>query len=208
MFRQLKINILTVLVLTVTTTFAEPVVTASINNQKQPVASAPAAQSTPPQLTVKSSALTAADNDANQLQEIQRKQAIKDAMNKYNAPAGGGSADKNSAMGQTTATNIIINEDGYKAATLQFVDGSTLDVEPGTKIGKYVVDGISMTGVTLHETNCRKKCGTKLIKRAYPRKPITTNMPQTTSYQSTPVVNDPVITNNGQEQVPPIITAK
>lgn len=205
MFRQLKIKTLAILLTSATAAYADPVVTANINNQKQmPSASAPAVQSPPP-LTVKSSALTAADNDANQLQEIQRKQAIKDAMTKYNAASGG--TDKNSTMGQTTATNIIINEDGYKAATLQFVDGSTLDVEPGSKIGKYIVDGISMTGVTLHDSNCRKKCGTKLIKRAYPRKPVTNNMPQNTSYQSTPVVNDPV-SSSGQEQVPPLSSIK
>ena len=206
MFRQLKNKLLWVIVFTIMHANAEQTVNADINIQNQPTASAPVINKQPAQqLTVKSSALVSADNDANQLQAIQRKQAIKDALNKFNSVVGG--QDKNSSMGQTTATNIIINEDGYKSATLQFIDGSTLDVEPGTKIGKYVVDGVSMSGVTLHEINCRKKCASKLIKRAYPKRPVANNASQMVNYQSTPVVNDQGV-NSNQEQVPPIINAK
>jgi hypothetical protein len=206
MFRQLKNKLLWVIVFTIMGANAEQAVNADINVQNQPTASAPVLNKQPAQqLTVKSSALTSADNDANQLQEIQRKQAIKDALNKFNSAVGG--QDKNSSMGQTTATNIIINEDGYKSATLQFIDGSTLDVEPGTKIGKYVVDDVSMSGVTLHEINCRKKCASKLIKRAYPKRPVTNNASPSVNYQSTPVVNDQGV-NSNQEQVPPIVNAK
>ncbi len=153
------------------------------------------------QLTIKSTALSSADADWDQLNSITRKQAIKDAENKLNPPIVSSNKGQNSsAISQTTAINIIITSDGYKSATLQFIDGSTLNVELGTKIGKYVVKDILITGVIL--SSCSSKaCKTVNIKRAYPIAPVAIpNANQSPSqYQPTIIYND-----NKSDEVPPL----
>ena len=51
----------------------------------------------------------------------------------------GGAMNTNS---QTTVLGVSINGAGKRFATLQFADGGTLDVELGSKVGKYIVKDI------------------------------------------------------------------
>jgi hypothetical protein len=106
-------------------------------------------------------------------------------------------------FGETTVTSVYIEENGSKYATLQFVDGSTLDIEIGSLIGEYEVLDISMTGVTIRKKCCKKgKCFQKIIiKRLYSKinDAVTNNVP--IKYMPTPEIMD-----KNTQMVPPIIT--
>ena len=144
---------------------------------------------------VKSSALRSADNDVNELNALKRKTEIQKAameLKKASNPSG------MITDSQTTAIGIVINQTGSKFATLQFIDGSTLDVETGSKVGHYKVSDIDMNGVKL--VNCvGQRCESKLIKRAYPQ--TTTNNVNTKpkNYNSTPILG------SASTEVPPIV---
>ena len=185
---------------TTTTAPAPLVVTPSAANASTPVVQQPSA------LSVQSPALVNADKNADALNDAKAKLAIKKVQDQINQAAVGGNKSAGvSQLGQTTATNVILNQQGYKSATLQFIDGSTLDVIPGSRIGKYVVDNITMTGVTLSDSNCRGSHCSKLIKRAYPNSTPTrssgSNLSNGNPYQPTPVIN-----NQSSQMVPPLVS--
>lgn len=154
-------------------------------------------------LTVNNSVLQQADDDYAKLQALKRQAAIKEQQDKI-APkivANGSvsNGNKSGGISETVVTNVVIDSNGINFATLQFADGSSLNVEPGTKIGKYVVSSIDLTGVRLSSCT-HKKCGKGiLIKRAYPVAPKSTT---TSSSQSTAIFTP---NNSGSnDAVPPL----
>ena len=149
---------------------------------------------TQPSLVV-SSVLNSADRDVNELNSLKRKTEIQKAtmeLRKASHP------DGIVTDSQTTAIGIIITQNGDKLATLQFIDGSTLDVEIGSKVGNYKVSYIDMSGVKLVNYNGHK-CESKFIKRAYPQTAITTVNTKSKVYTSTPILG------SANTEVPPII---
>jgi hypothetical protein len=156
-------------------------------------------------LTVNNSALSQADNDYNQLNALKRKAQLKDAQDKLNPPkpqvisTSGGSSG---GINETTATSVVIDHSGNAFATLQFIDGSTLNVERGSTIGKYTVTDIDMRGVKI--AVCSKKCSKPiLIKRAY----ATTPYKQGSATMQVPSQSTNVFApsnNNTSSSVPPI----
>lgn len=163
-----------------------------------------------------STVLQQADDDFNKLNALKRQAAIKEQQAKLNgasvlkAPNNTSGANTPSGLSETIATSIIINQNGGSFATLQFIDGSSLIVGLGDKVGKYTVSGINMNGVSL--TSCSNKKCTKpvLIKRAYPLVPVKSggsgsNMPMQT--QSTTLL--PINTNiSADSSVPPITSLR
>ncbi len=149
---------------------------------------------TQPSLVV-SSVLNSADKDVNELNALKRKTEIQKAtmeLRKASNPTG------IVTDSQTTAIGIIITQNSDKLATLQFIDGSTLDVEIGSKVGNYKVSDIDMSGVKLVNCNGRK-CESKFIKRAYPQTAITTVNTKPKVYTSTPILG------SANTEVPPIV---
>lgn len=152
-------------------------------------------------LTVSSPILQQADQDFNKLNELKRQSAIAAEQAKLN-PVKNDNGSIRNGIGQTIATSIVIDPKGSSFATLQFIDGSTLNVEVGSKVGSYTVSNISMSGVML-SSNCKtKKCGRQiLIKRAYPTPPIKQGINNNVQSQATPI-----FAPNGDSSVPPIIS--
>lgn len=178
-------------------------------------------------LNIKSNSLTQADQDAQTLNDLKRKleiQKVQQDLSKSNAPIviPGNSSNNSSSMARVInrtpsmiATNIIIdNSDGSKLATLLFSDGTSLDVDLDTQLGKYKVQDITMQGVILttspscklittkknkhHKAKTINRCSkatTKFIKKGFP----------TTMNQSMPITDSPSNVSNMQTQtIPPI----
>ena len=149
---------------------------------------------TQPSLVV-SSVLNSADRDVNELNSLKRKTEIQKAtmeLRKASHP------DGIVTDSQTTAIGVVINQAGGKFATLQFIDGSTLDVEIGSSVGTYKVSAIDMSGVRL--VNCVGiKCASKLIKRAYPQTTVNNVNTKSKNYTSTPIFG------SATTEVPPIV---
>ena len=103
---------------------------------------------------------------------------------------------------QTTVISVAINQKGNKFATLQFVDGSTLEVEIGSKLGIYSVFSIDMDGIKL--AHCKgRRCTTKVIKRAYPQQITGQDKNKPKTYMATPVLG-----GSSNSPVPPLVFAK
>lgn len=168
--------------------------------------SAPVAKAATPisDLKVSNSALSQADSDYNQLNTLKRQAQIREAQDKLNPPkpqivsSGGGS---NGGISETTATSVVVDHSGRAFATLQFIDGSTLNVERGSMIGKYSVTDIDMQGVKI--ASCSKnKCGKSiLIKRAYAAIPYK----QGNSTTAIPSQSTQMFSNSSKDShIPPI----
>lgn len=118
----------------------------------------------------------------------------------------GGAMNTNS---QTTVLGVSINGAGKRFATLQFADGGTLDVELGSKVGKYVVKDIEINKVVLGSASKKSKGGITL-NRFYENnsKPKT---PQNSSNSFTSFTPSPVTTDanmSGMQTVPPIVSVR
>ncbi len=177
---------------------------ASIINKELKVNSSEAISITKKPLNVDSNIINKVDQDADNINALKRKlelERIKADIQKTK------NDNKNSSVGstfgETTVTAVFMDEDGTKYATLQFVDGSNLDVEIGSLIGQYAVADISMAAVTLKKEPCKKKeCIQKItIKRQYSKinNLVTNNAPVT--YMPTPAIMD-----KNDQTVPPIIS--
>ena len=146
---------------------------------------------------LKSSVLSSADKDVNELNSLKRKTEIQKAvmeLKKASNPTG------MVTDSQTTAIGVVINQTGSKFATLQFIDGSILDVETGSKVGQYKVSDINMNGVKL--INCNgSRCESKLIKRSYPQTTTSNIDVKPKHYTSTPILG------SASTEVPPIVSA-
>ena len=146
-------------------------------------------------VVVKSPALSSADNDVNELNLLKRKTEIQKAVMELKKASNPNGMLSDS---QTTAIGVVINQAGGKFATLQFIDGSTLDVELGSSVGTYKVSAIDMSGVRL--VNCVGiKCASKLIKRAYPQTAVNNVNTKSKNYTSTPIFG------SATTEVPPIV---
>lgn len=155
-------------------------------------------------LNVDSNVINKVDLDSENINTLKRKLEVEkvkaDIQRTMNASDG---TSLGKGLGETTVTSVYIEENGSKYATLQFVDGSTLDIEIGSLIGEYEVLDISMTGVTLKKNSCKKgRCVQKIIiKRLYSKinDVVTNNVP--TKYMPTPEIME-----KNTQMVPPIIT--
>ena len=108
--------------------------------------------------------------------------------------------------GQTTVTSVFIDQSGYKYATLQFVDGSSLDVETGAKVGKFTVADITMNGVSLKPSLCKADSCTKtLIKRSYAKIDNKSNSSNSLLTNSNPYAPTPIMNVQVDQNVPPIV---
>ena len=155
-------------------------------------------------LTVNNAVLQQADDDYAKLQALKRQAAIKEQQDKLtpkiisNVSSNG---NKSGGIGETVVTNVVIDSHGTNFATLQFSDGSSLNVEPGTRIGKYTVSSIDLTGVRITSCSNHHKCGKGiLIKRAYPVTPKSTMQ----SAQSTAIFTPQGSDGNSNSSVPPL----
>ncbi len=113
---------------------------------------------------------------------------------------------------QTTVTGVAIDEDGKKIAWLQFADGGALVVNLGSKVGKYQVTDITMSGVKLSYWTGKKKVkqNNVFLKRAYhsAEKSKTQTMSNTSPfYNPSPIITG-ANTSNQSEFVPPITSTK
>ncbi len=155
-------------------------------------------------LNVDSNVINKVDLDSENINTLKRKlevEKVKADIQKTMNTSDNSSLGK--GLEETTVTSVYIEENGAKYATLQFIDGSTLDIEIGSFIGDYEVLDISMTGVTLKKKSCRKgRCVQKvIIKRLYSKinDVVTTNTP--IKYMPTPEIME-----KNNQMVPPIIT--
>lgn len=171
-----------------------------VANSNSSLSAAPSTQSSiKPLIVSNTAALQQADDDYTKLQALKRQAAIKEQQDKLKPPVATNNSGKSTGISETIATNIVVDTRGTSFATLQFLDGSTLDVEPGTKVGKYTVSSIDLTGVRI--VQCGKKNCSKpvLIKRAYPM----SAKPQIQQSQSTAIFTS-VNNNDTSTAVPPI----
>lgn len=167
--------------------------------------------------------LSSADNDTNDLLKLKRKLDIEKAQadikklhnqsisgNNHNSASRNAIADAENA--QTTVTGVAINQDGKKIAWLQFADGGSLTVNIGSKVGKYIVSDITMTGVQLSYYSGRgnRKVQTLFLSRAYyaPEKPKNQqNQKNNTFFAPSPIVTN-ANTGSGEDMVPPIVSVR
>lgn len=123
-----------------------------------------------------------------------------------NSGTGGPALNSNS---QTTVLGVSINGVGKRFATLQFADGGTLDVEIGSKVGKYVVKEIEINKVVLGSSSKKSKGGI-VLNRFYENssKPRNPQSPTNTfnSFTPSPVTTDANL--NGGQMVPPIVSVR
>ena len=142
--------------------------------------------------------LGAVDSNVNDLNQLKRRLEIEKAaaeIKKLNAPT-----ERSADNAQTTVTGVAINHEGYKMAWLQFADGGTLTVNIGSKIGKYTVADINMTGVTLSHSGGK----TIYLKRAYPLVELRKATGSPTLFAPSPIVTGA----NNSINVPPIIQGR
>lgn len=113
---------------------------------------------------------------------------------------------------QTTVTGVAINEEGKKIAWLQFADGGALTVNLGSRVGKYQVTDITLTGVKLSYWTGKKnkKQNNVFLKRAYysAEKSKTQTMSNNSPfYNPSPIITG-ANTSSQSEFVPPIVSTK
>ncbi len=165
--------------------------------------------------------LSSIDSDTDDLNQLKRKVQIEKAqaeLKKIKTGSNGVTAKSTGAVNnenaQTTVTGVAINQEGKKIAWLQFADGGSLTVNIGSKVGKYTVSDISMTGVTLSEVSGSKKKSKNIyLKRAYAtadtgKKPVTNNNNANMFFTPSPVLTGANALNNENLMVPPIVSNK
>lgn len=126
--------------------------------------------------------------------------------NQSNSGTGGPALNSNS---QTTVLGVSINGVGKRFATLQFADGGTLDVEVGSKVGKYIVKEIEINKVVLGSSSKKSK-GSIVLNRFYENssKPRNPQSPTSafSSFTPSPVTTDANMP--GTQMVPPIVSVR
>jgi hypothetical protein len=157
--------------------------------------------------------LTNIDNSADDLNQLKRRLEVEKAqaeLKKLRNPTPLGNAVPGSNIvenAQTTVNGVAIDQNGKKIAWLQFADGGSLAVNIGSKVGKYTVSDISMTGVTLSylSTKRHSKPQTIFLKRVYyaPEKPKgqVANQHANSFFSPSPIITN---ANTSNIMVPPI----
>lgn len=158
--------------------------------------------------------LTAIDNNANDLIRLKQRIEVEKAYAEIKKLQGNKS-ENNKANGtnmQTVVTGVAINSDGRKIAWLQFADGGSLTVNIGSRVGRYVVSDITMTGVKLSLlSNKRHSISTSIfLSRVYYIPEDSLRQTSTNSskvFMPSPVVTDANTRDNdtSSQVVPPII---
>lgn len=172
-----------------------------------------------PALIIKSAMIDNIDRDANNMNTLKRQLELEKIRADIIKVKTGGDGAR--ALGDTTVTSIYIDANDPvhgKYATLQFIDGSSFDVELGAKVGAYTVSNISMAGVSLVQPNCKAKSDNcmRVIKvgRLYAKtkeKEQKAEIKNDSDITATPVVNlhddnDTILNGSKNQMVPPIIT--
>ena len=184
------------------------------------VASGSKVESTPVLAKVNASAPTMAaqnldgiDKTSRDILDTNRQIELAKKKNELRKEAAGGEQVSSSTGGamntnsQTTVLGVSINGAGKRFATLQFADGGTLDVELGSKVGKYIVKEIEINKVILGSA---KSKGGITLNRFYENnsKPKT---PQNSGNNFTSFTPSPVTTDanmSGMQAVPPIVSVR
>lgn len=145
--------------------------------------------------------------------EVEKTEAeLRRLRNSSSMAPGSSSNNINAENAQTTVTGVAINQDGRKIAWLQFADGGSLVVSIGSKIGKYKVTNIEMTGVTLGYATGKK--GQYLhnvnLKRSYignytSKSGVVGHTPGNPGFIPSPVLTS---ANNSNDMVPPIVSVR
>lgn len=157
------------------------------------------------QSNVQYSNLDSIDKDTSDINQLNRKlqvekieaeiRKIKNNSNDQNASLGNGSS-----TAQTTVTGVAINAEGKKIAWLQFADGGDLMVNIGSKVGKFTVSNIEMTGVTLKQG--KRKITLKRVYSNYGRvKNNSFSNKNTMIFTPSPIITG---ANSKSDYVPPI----
>jgi hypothetical protein len=189
-----------------------------VQQQAKPAAPVPA-----PKVIIQSKVIDNVDKDASNMNALKRQLELEKIRADILKVKTG--ADKPVNAGDTTVTSVYIDQNDPlhgKYATLQFVDGTNVDVEIGAKVGSYTVSDITMVGVTLAMPHCRSKdssCKRTIeIGRLYAKnkdKDKDKDADKDKPVVATPVVNlhnensvDLLNDKNGSkdQMVPPIIT--
>ena len=146
--------------------------------------------------------LNTIDKSASDIYELKRKVEIAkqeaEIQRIKNGGSSGGGINENS---QTTVTGVAIDAYGKKIAWLKFADGGDLTVNVGSKVGKYTVADIAMSGVRL-----KNKANSIFLKRVYLSETYaqrTSTKTQAQNYLPSPVVTS---ANGSDTMVPPIVT--
>ena len=168
-------------------------------------------------LAIKNSdALVKTSKDAENIYTLKRRLEIEKIKADIEKARNGGD-NKSSMLGDTIVTSVYVdNTDPVygKYATLQFIDGSVLDVEVGAMVGKYKVVDITMSGVTLSLANCKRgdNCRRTInIGRLYAKDNSKNDKSAKvdTNVTATPVVNMRNENNSSradaEQMVPPIV---
>ena len=191
-----------------------PATTAYITKESNVLAPVKVSNSAPAML----SNLNSIDDSADDLQKKRRileteklNAEIKKARNPDTATTAGGSV-LSLETAQTTVTGVAIDQEGKKIAWLQFADSGSLTVNLGSKVGRYQVTDISMTGVRLSYWTGKKKIKQHniFLKRAYysAEKSKTQAMSNNSPfYNPSPIITG-ANTSNQNEIVPPILSTK
>lgn len=179
----------------------------SVSITPKPIASAP---------TLTAQNLDGIDKTSRDILEINRQIELATKKNALRQQEAGGNQSSTAAGGpalntnsQTTVLGVSINGVGKRFATLQFADGGTLDVEIGSKVGKYVVKEIEINKVVLGSSSKKSKGGI-VLNRFYENssKPRSSQTPTNTfnSFTPSPVTTDANMSNT--QMVPPIVSVR
>ncbi|MDQ5920321.1 MAG: hypothetical protein QG673_377 [Pseudomonadota bacterium] len=167
--------------------------------------------------------LANADTDANDLIKLKRQLEIEKAqadikklhnptstvkynnLNEYNNSSG------DWGNMQTTVTGVAINHGGKKIAWLQFADGGSLTVNVGSRVGKYMVNNITMEGIQLsyYSGKGKSKLQNLFLNRIYSalEKPKTQqNQRISPVFTPSPIVTSANIGVAGKDAIPPIVS--
>lgn len=158
--------------------------------------------------------LNVIDKDSNDINQLNRKLQVEKVaaeirkLRYVSSTGSNNSSNLNNENSQTIVTGVAINILGKKIAWLQFVDGGTYMVNIGSKVGKYTVTDISMTGVTLSENLKNKKhpsTNVIFLKRVYAsnnKKHVNSVNKNNTFFTPSPVITS---ANSSSDYVPPIV---
>jgi len=156
--------------------------------------------------------LSEIDNTTEDLIKLKRKLEVEKAQNEIKKLKNGGydSSGNFNENAQTTVTGVAINQEGKKIAWLQFTDGGSLTVNVSSKVGKYIVDDINMSGVKLSYYTGKKHTikHSIFLKRIYLSEEKINSQANSNSsiFAPSPVITGANTSNN--EIVPPIISVK
>lgn len=175
------------------------------NNKIKSIVTSKDTPGTTQQSNAQYSNLDSIDKDTSDINQLNRKlqvekieaeiRKVKNNSNDQNSNLGNGSSTV-----QTTVTGVAINAEGKKIAWLQFADGGDLMVNIGSKVGKFTVSNIEMTGVTLKQR--KRKITLKRVYSNYSRvKNNSFSNKNTMTFTPSPIITG---ANSKSDYVPPI----